>query len=288
MVAALLNDPFNFKGKELKLAFSTLGCPDWSLSQIVDFAKSHGYTGLELRGIRRQMDLLKCGEFSTEIKRKETMALMKDKDIRFVDLGSSANLHLLDAAESKKNLDEAKSFIDLAKAINCPYVRVFPNKIPREQKEATIETIAQRLHILGDYAKDKNVFVLMETHGDAVWSDDILKIMQLADHDNTGLVWDVCNMWTITKESPAEVYKKLNKFIRHTHIKDAKLANNEVHYVLLGKGEVPIFEALDLLRKSEYDGYYSFEWEKMWHPEIDAPEVALADFPKVMKKHFKM
>ena len=114
MVAALLNDPFNFKGKELKLAFSTLGCPDWSFSQIVDFAKSHGYTGLELRGIQRQMDLLKCNEFSTEIKRKETMALMKDKDIRFVDLGSSANLHLLDAAESKKNLDEAKSFIDLA------------------------------------------------------------------------------------------------------------------------------------------------------------------------------
>ena len=53
------------------------------------------------------------------------------------------------------------------------------------------------------------------------------------------------------------------------------------------KGEAPIFEAIDILSKGGYSGYYSFEWEKMWHPEIAAPEIALAHYPKVMEKHFK-
>ncbi len=127
----------------------------------------------------------------------------------------------------------------------------------------------------------------METHGDAVRSEDLEKIMQSANHPQVGLVWDICNMWTITKEPPAEVYKKLKKYIHHTHIKDAKLVDGKPQYVRLGQGEVPIFEAIDILIKGGYKGYYSYEWEKLWHPELEEPETALADYPVTMKKHFE-
>jgi hypothetical protein len=40
------------------------------------------------------------------------------------------------------------------------------------------------------------------------------------------------------------------------------------------------------LYQGGYKGYYSFEWEKLWHPEIAEPELALADYPKKMKTHF--
>jgi sugar phosphate isomerase/epimerase len=54
--------------------------------------------------------------------------------------------------------------------------------------------------------KPAALMVLMETHGDLVWTHDIDKIMQDAAHSNVGLVWDPCNMWTITKEPPSEMY----------------------------------------------------------------------------------
>jgi len=127
--------------------------------------------------------------------------------------------------------------------------------------------------------------VLMETHGEVVHMDDLFTIMQSANHPQTGLIWDVCNMWTVTKEPPADVYKKLKPYIHHTHIKDAKLVNNQPQYVFMGEGEVPIFEAIDILQKDGYKGFYSFEWEKLWHPELAAPELALADYPEKMKKH---
>jgi len=271
-----------------KLSFSSLGCPDWGFDGIVNFAATHGYTGIELRGIKRELDLTKCMEFSSAENIKATISQLKQKGLQLVDLGSSCNLHIADVAERKKNLDEAKHFIDLAQQTGCPYVRVFPNNLPKAQdKEATLALITNGLIELGDYAKNTSVTVLMETHGDLVHTADIEKVMLKAAGPHTGLVWDVANMWVITQEPPAMVYNTLKKYIRHTHIKDAKLLpEGKLGYELLGKGDVPIFEAIDLLNKDGYKGYYSFEWEKLWHPEIAAPEIALADYPLAMKRHF--
>lgn len=279
---------FSFREKKnLRLSFSTLGCPDWSFQQIVDFAAQHGYSGIELRGIQRQMDLTQCVEFKTAEARKATLARMKEKGLQFVDLGSSSALHLPEGAERNKSLTEAKQFIDLASEIQCPNVRVFPNLFPKErEKKETMALISKGLLELGAYAVGKNVMVLMETHGDAVKIEDITAIMRMAEHKNVGLVWDIVNMWTITKEPPAEAYRQLKAYIHHTHIKDAKLVDGKPEYTFLGKGEVPVFEGIDALAKGGYKGFYSFEWEKLWHPELTAPELALADYPVAMQKHF--
>ena len=279
---------FDFKKYTPLLSFSTLGCPDWTFEAILNFAVTNGYSGIELRGIQKQLDLSKCAEFSSKENILATRKLIEEKKLRIVDLGSSAGMHHADPTERKKNLDEAKSFIQLAQQLNCPNIRVFPNNFPKEQeRNVTIDLIVKGLLELGNYAKEYAVTVLMETHGDLVQSTEIEKIMQLATHPNVGLVWDVVNMWIGTKEPPAEVYARLKKYIHHTQIKDLNLVDGKEHHVLLGKGETPIFEAIDILAQDRYKGYYSFEWEKLWHPEIAEPEVALADYPKVMKQHFK-
>ena len=277
---------FDFKKEKLKLSFSTLGCPDWTFEKIASFAAENAYSGIEVRGIQHEMDLAKCKEFSTE-NLAATLQLMKDKRLRFVDLGSSAEMHHSDAAERQKHLDEAKRFIELAEKLRCPYVRVFPNKLPKEDRDKTIDVIISGLKEAGNYTNGTSVMVLMETHGDVVEGALLKRIMDSVSHPNVGLVWDVTNMWTVTKEPPAQVYSLLKKYIRHTHIKDATLSDKGPQYKLMGKGEVPIFEAIDILYKDDYKGYYSFEWEKLWHPEIDEPEVALADYPKAMMQHFK-
>lgn len=287
--AALLGTSFTLKNKKPLLSFSTLGCPDWELEAIVVFAKELGYDGIELRGIKRELDLTKCRELATASARKQTADMMKAAGLKIVDLGSSCTLHFADGAERTKNIDEGKRFIDLANAIDCPFIRVFPNIFPKEQtREKTIELISAGLWQLAEYAKGSTVKVLLESHGELVYTEDLLKVMASAAHANTGLIWDVCNMWSVTKEEPAHVYQQLKKYIHHTHIKDAKLVDGKPQYVLLGRGDVPIMQAVDILANDNYKGYYSFEWEKLWHPEIEAPETALADYCKVMKAHFKL
>ncbi len=285
--AALLSESFDFKERRPLLSFSTLGCPDWAYPDIVSFAAVNGYNGIELRGLQRDLDLPKCKAFNTPGNINASAKLAKEKGIKIIALGSSAQLHHSEAKERMKNLDEAKRFIDLAHKLNCPFVRVFPNNFPKETAhDVTIELIAKGLEELGNYAKGAKVSVLMETHGDVVWSADIEKIMKMVQSPDTGLVWDIYNMWSVTKEPPAAVYEILKKYIRHSHIKDAKTIDGTEHYVLPGKGDSPIFEGIEALSKGGYRGYYSFEWEKMWHPEIDAPELVLPGYPKVMRDFF--
>src|SRR4029078_1399847 len=142
---------FDFKKEKLKLAFSTLGCPDWTFDKIISFAAENDYSGIEVRGIQREMDLTRCKEFGPE-NLATTLRLMKDKGLKFVDLGSSAEMHHSDPAERQKQLDEARRFIHLAEQLRCPYVRVFPNKLSKEDRSASIDTIIKGLKEAGNYA----------------------------------------------------------------------------------------------------------------------------------------
>lgn len=264
------------------LSFSTLGCPDWPFEKIIAFAKANKYKALELRGILRQMDLSLVPEFSDENIR-HTKKQMKKNGLRFINLGSSATMHIREDADRKKNLEEGRRFIDLAQKLDCPFIRVFPNNLLKDEpKETTLARIGEGIYQLAQYAKDRNVTVLMETHGDLVYADDVVKLMRQVDHPNAGLIWDVTNMYVITKEPVKEVYQKIAPWIRHTHIKDAKFSSGKIEYVLIGEGEVPISEAVELLKQNNYRGFYSFEWEKLWHPELMDPGIPFADFARKM------
>ncbi|MFN8356833.1 MAG: sugar phosphate isomerase/epimerase family protein [Spirosomataceae bacterium] len=269
------------------LSFSTLGCPKWSFDTILQYATDNQYNGIEIRGIQGQLDLSKCAEFSNATTIATTRKKVEDKGLRIVDLGSSAQLHHASPDKRKSNLDEAKRFIDLAQQLNCPFVRVFPNDLPKDQdRNSTIDLIINGLLELGNYAKGSKVTVLLESHGEVVGSALLNQIMKAAEHPHVGLIWDIFNMWLVTKESPTMVHQQLSKYIRHVHVKDAKIINGKEQYVLLGQGEAPVAEAIAALVKSSYKGYYSFEWEKLWHPEIDEPEVAIPAYPKAMQQYF--
>lgn len=273
------------KKKKHNLSFSTLGCPKWSLQTIVDFAAKNSYNGVEIRTIQGELDLTKCPDFSTA-NITTTKRLFADKALIITDLGASTELHHTEAATRKKHLDEGKAFIDLASKLGSPYIRIFPNKLPTDDtRKAAMDLIASGLSELSTYAKGSGVKVLMETHGDLVKADEILSVMQTADAENAGLVWDIFNMWSITKELPEAVFVQLKNYIKHVHVKDGIIKDGKEQYVLLGRGEGPIKEAVQLLHQSNYKGFYSFEWEKMWHPELEEPKVALADYSLVMKKY---
>jgi sugar phosphate isomerase/epimerase len=125
----------------------------------------------------------------------------------------------------------------------------------------------------------------METHGDLVAKDELVYVMKAVNNARAGLIWDIMNAWSVTKETPTDIYSGIKKYIHHVHVKDGTIKNGKIEYTLLGKGEAPIREAVTLLKNDNYKGYYSFEWEKMWHPEIAEPEIALAQFPTEIQSY---
>jgi hypothetical protein len=44
-------------------------------------------------------------------------------------------------------------------------------------------------------------------------------------------------------------------------------------------------ETVAVLARHGYRGYYCFEWEKAWHPEIEEPEVAFPHYADTMRRY---
>ena len=48
---------------------------------------------------------------------------------------------------------------------------------------------------------------------------------------------------------------------------------------------MPLERIVSVLVKGGYRGHYGLEWEKAWHPEIEEPEVAFAEYVKRMRSY---
>ncbi|PYX03774.1 MAG: xylose isomerase [Acidobacteria bacterium] len=271
--------------KSLPIGFSTLGCPGWEWAKILTFAQQHGFGAIELRGLQGTMDLPARPEFGpgrVAESKKEVAA----HGLHISCVSSSANMHDTDPKKHKEQLADARRFIDLAHALGVPYVRVFGNKIvgPRDQ---ALQKVAKSLRELGDYAGPKHVTVLIESHGDFTDSPTLRTILEQANSKHVGLLWDAHHTYVDGKEDPSFTVGQLGKYIHHTHLKDSRKEGNDVHYVLTGRGQVPVKQQVQALVKIGYKGYYSFEWEKVWHSDIEEPEIAFPDFARVVTQYLR-
>jgi sugar phosphate isomerase/epimerase len=272
--------------ERLPLAFSTLGCPRWDWATVLARARQWGYAAIELRGLQGEMDLAKRPEFQGT-RLAGSLKDLEANDLRICDLGSSVRLHEVDPAVRAAQLDEGRRFIDLAHALGSPYVRVFGDRIlPDQPRAASIGRVVSGLRELGLHAKGSGVVVLIESHGDFCDSPTLLEILEGVQMPGVGLLWDARHTVVMGKEAPADTLQRLGRYLRHTHLKDSRPEGRDGRYVLTGGGTVPVRDIVGLLVRRHYAGYYSLEWEKVWHPEIEEPEVAFPHFAKVMREYF--
>jgi sugar phosphate isomerase/epimerase len=262
------------------LAFSTLGCPQWPFARILDFAAANGFSAVEIRCILGDLDLPNRPEFAPD-QIAATKKAIASHGLKISDLGSSSEMHHTDPDKRAKSLADAKSFIELAEKLEAPYVRIYGNKLEGPQDEC-IRRVAAGMRELAIYAKPHNVTVIIESHGDFVTSPILKQVLTQADHPNAALLWDAHHTFVSGHEEPDVTVRELGSWIKHTHLKDSVQVNGEAHYVLTGKGSVPVQRQMQALAAIDYKGYFCFEWEKLWHPDIAEPEVAIADFARVV------
>jgi sugar phosphate isomerase/epimerase len=267
------------------IGFSTLGCPTWGWDKILDFAKQHAFVGVELRGLQGNMDLPTCPEFSVG-RIEQSKKYIAAHGLRISCVDSSAYMDEPDPKKLEGQLADARRFIDLASELGAPYIRVFGNEIVGPPDEA-IARVAKSLRHLGDYSGPKNVTVLIESHGDFIHSSTLLDIFNQANSPHVALLWDAHHTYVSGLEDPVFTVSRLGKYIRHVHLKDSIGRGEQAHYVLTGRGEVPLKQQVQTLVDIGYKGYYSYEWEKAWHPDFEDPEIAFPDYAKVMSGYLK-
>ncbi len=262
----------------MKLAFSTLGCPGWSWNEIFATAKDLGLDGIEVRGIGDEIYAPKVEAFSSERLPKVT-AQLQNANMEVPMLTSAACLGLEQGTD--KAMDEAKSYIDLAARIGASFVRVMISPVAAPE-QADIAKAGGHYIELCAYGKEKGVTPLIETNGLLADSVAMKSFMETYGTDG-GVLWDIHHPYRFFGETPATTWENIGRLVKYTHVKDSVMSDGQVAYRMMGYGDVPVMDALQILHKNGYDGYVTFEWLKRWCPDLQEPGIVFSHFASYME-----
>lgn len=262
----------------MKTSFSTLACPHWGLPQVLEAAVTYGFDGVELRALLGELDLWKLPEFRSH-SLGATRTKIEDHGVLIPCVGTSARFHSPEVAERQSNFDHALRMAELAAGLGTPSIRVFSDRIqPGCTRKQTATWVADSLSQLSERLKPEGIQVWLETHGDFATAADVCEILTQINAGPIGVIWDPANAFAQNGEAPL-LLASLATRIRHVHIKDLRPnAQGSPQYVPTGEGDFPFAKMFESLGRIDYRGFISFEWEKLWHPELDPPEVALPHF----------
>jgi len=262
----------------MKTSFSTLACPDWDLTEILQAATAYGYDGVELRVVSRELDLWNLPEFKPSAL-SGTRNVIQDHGLVVASMGSGACFHSSDALERQRNFDSALRMAELAAGLGAPSIRVFGDRIqPGNTRVQTTGWLADSLIRLSERLQPSGVEVWLETHGDFATVAEVGEVLTQVHSPIVGIIWDPANAFEQSGEAP-HISPQMASYIRHVHLKDMKKdAQGAFHYVDTGEGDFPFGAMFASLAEIHFDGFVSFEWEKLWHPELAGPEIALPHF----------
>jgi len=259
----------------MKIAFSTLGCPDWTWDDMLSTAKDLGFDGIELRGIENEIYVPKAKPFNAA-NLDATIERLKKLNLEIPCITSSC--FLFDKENIDTYLNEGKDYIDLAEKLGVKYIRVLGDASPEPSDNIDADFVAENLSTLSKYAEGKNVKILIETNGVFADSDRMLELIRKVNSPNVGVLWDVHHPYRFMGETVKKTYDALKEYIMFVHVKDSKIEDGKIKYKMLGYGDVPVSEALQLLKKNGYQGYVSLEWVKRWYKDLEEPGIVFSHY----------
>jgi sugar phosphate isomerase/epimerase len=264
----------------VKFAFSTLACPKWSIEEVIEHSTKMGYDGVELRLLNGQV----IDPVRDDQAVKGAVLLSRDQGLDVCALDTSCRLNQNDPLERARQIDALRIWIELAHETHVPVLRIFggevkPDVDPKPAPELEDTWMVEALGIVAIQAEQAGVTVALETHDAFSSGKRVGTILQQVDSPAIGVLWDSHHTFRCG-ETTDEVLSLFKNHIAHVHIKDSQQIPNSdtVQYVLMGEGQVPVAEQLQKLSQIGYNGYISVEWEKLWHPELADPEIALPEY----------
>jgi sugar phosphate isomerase/epimerase len=263
----------------MKLAFSTLACPKWSLEQTIDAAKRNGYEGLELRLLNGEI----LPPNLDETTREKICSQCTAAGLKIICVDTSIRVATQDPEGRAAQIRDGLAYLEMAAGWKAPFIRVFGGTPEGTPKADAIKVSTECLTTLAKRGQELGISVLLETHD--TFSSSALVMEVLNQVPGTGALWDTLHPYRVG-EQPTETAACLGKRCDHVHIKDGRcVSDNKWDLVLLGEGEVPVPAILSILHSQGYQGWLSVEWEKKWHPEIAEPEIAIPQHAQVLRQY---
>lgn len=264
--------PAQRRAMALTRCFSTLGCADLSLADVLALAAKHGISAVELRALEGTLDLAAhfTAAFGTPDRLGEAVA---SGGVRVVALATS--LRLVDGSAAER--ERLAALLPWANALGVRWLRVFDGGRTLDAGElaAAAATLAWWRDVCR--ARSGTAELMVETHDTLLTAAAIARFR--AAFPEVAILWDAHHTWRKGGEDPVATWHAIRAAVVQVHVKDSVAAPSARHpytYVLPGDGDFPIGPLRAALAADGFAGAVCLEWERYWHPYLPPLDEALA------------
>jgi sugar phosphate isomerase/epimerase len=193
----------------------------------------------------------------------------------------------------KAEAERLKDEVRVAGILGVPGMRHdatsgFPSsyKGPRSFDDA-LPILVKGCRMVTEFAADMGIKTMVENHGFFCQdSERMEKLVSGVNHENFGLLVDMGNFLCVD-EDPAKAVGRLMPYAFHVHAKDfhtkpgaavnpgsgwfRSRAGNYLRGSIIGHGDVPVSQCLQIMKNAGYDGVLSIEFEGMEEPLTAIP-----------------
>jgi sugar phosphate isomerase/epimerase len=186
-------------------------------------------------------------------------AALAERGVRVSSIGSPIGKIAI-ADDFAPHLDRFRRALEVAHALEAPFVRIFSFFIPAGANPADYRgEVLARMGRLVQAAEGAGITLLHENEKE-IYGDTparCLDILAQIDSPLLRAAWDPANFVQCGVRPHSEGYAMLRPYIAYVHVKDALLGSGQV--VPAGQGDGQVRETLAALRESGFDGFFSLE-----------------------------
>lgn len=198
-------------------------------------------------------------------------------DINAYTIG--ANLYHESEEDCEKEVERLKGQLDVANILGAKVMRhdvcyTLGKTGNSRSFDLMLPTIADNARKVTEYGATLGIRTCTENHGFiAQDSDRVEKLFNTVNHDNYGLLVDIGNFLCVD-EDPIHAVSRVAPYAVHAHVKDfiyfdeavegRTIMTRGANYIagtVIGEGAVPVRQCLKILKRANYDGYVSVEYE---------------------------
>ena len=192
----------------------------WDLETLIRNSEELGLASVELRtthshGVEPTL---------SKAERAEVRRRFASSPVELWCLGSICQYHDADPAEVRKNVEETKRWIALARDVGAVGVKVRPNGVPPAEAGVplarTLEQVGAALGECAAAADDEGVKLWCEVHGRTTAEPaNMRRILEIGGHPNLGAAWN-CNHTDLIDGDVRPGFDLLKDWISYVHLHD--------------------------------------------------------------------
>lgn len=151
-------------------------------------------------------------------------------------------------------------------------------------KVINVEPSDDHLDIVSGLCDKYKIHVALHNHPDPskYWTPDVVLASLEGRSSYMGAAADVGH-WMRSGLDPVECLRKLEGKILHLHFKDLNnFGDKKAHDVHWGTGKLPIVEVIEELKRQQFKGMLSAEYEYNWSSNKDDVKASVINFRKLL------